>query len=232
MKVKGLHLEDKTPQEQRKIRLLSDIAFAYLHQLDIHAKKHLVNYKKPEQPAIYALWHGYQWTLGMFPQEDRLPIHILISLSNDGEMISRVCHLMGFSLVRGSQGRNGDRATRDILTEINNGNSIAFMVDGPLGPKQKVKKGIIKLAKMAKVPIIPVGSYTKDKFCINSWDNYQIPYNLWAKATMVFGNSIYVPEDINEETEKELRLKLENAMFDAEKDAIIEYRNYWGNKNG
>jgi len=223
MSIKGLYLETKTPKEQRKIKLLSNLAFAYLHQLDIHATKNMINYNKPDSPVIYAMWHACQWGLGMFPAEDRLPIHILVSLSNDGEMISRVCHLLGFSLVRGSQGRQGEKATRDILNELHNGNNIAFMVDGPKGPKQKIKKGIIRIAKMAKVPIIPIIPYTNQKISFNSWDNFQLPCNIWAKASMIFGKPIYVTEEDNEE---EKRLELENYMFELEKDVIIEHRHY------
>ena len=167
MKVKGLHLEEKTPSQQFRIKLFSDLAFAYLHQLDIQAKKFLVNYKPETSPAIYALWHGYQWGLGLFPQEDREKLHILISHSIDGEMIARVCHLMGFSLIRGSHKRGGEQAIRDILSETKTSKNIAFMVDGPKGPKQKVKKGIIKIAKMAQVPIIPIVPYTDKKICFN-----------------------------------------------------------------
>ena len=224
MSVKGLYLESKTPKEQRKIKLLSDIAFAYLHFLDVRVKKYLVNYQKPETPVIYAVWHGYQWALGLFPLEDRKQINILISLSNDGEMIARVCHLMGFSLVRGSQGRQGEKATRDILHELQNGNNIAFMVDGPKGPKQKVKKGIIRLAKMSNAPIVPIVPYTKQKICFNSWDNFQLPYGTWAKMSMMFGKPIYVADEDDEETK---RLELEQALFDLEKDVIIEHRHYF-----
>jgi len=232
MKVKGLYVENKTLKEQIIIKLLSNIAFSYLHQLDIHAKKHLINYDPNKSPAIYALWHGYQWMLGMFPQEDREKLHILISKSNDGEMIARVCHLMGFSLIRGSHKRDGDKALRDILTETKAGNNIVFMVDGPKGPKQKVKKGIIRIAKMAQVPIIPICAYTPNKFCAKSWDNYQIPNNLWTKASMICGEPINVPQDIDANQEKKLIEKLENSLFDLEKDVIIEHREYWEKNNG
>ena len=224
MSVKGLYLESKTPKEQRRIKLLSDIAFAYLHFLDVRVKKYLVNYQKPEKPVIYAVWHGCQWALGLFPLQDRKQINILISLSNDGEMIARVCHLMGFSLVRGSQGRQGEKATRDILHELQNGNNIAFMVDGPKGPKQKVKKGIIRLAKMSNAPIVPIVPYTKQKICFNSWDNFQLPYGTWAKMSMMFGKPIYVTDEDDEEAK---RLELEQALFDLEKDVIIEHRHYF-----
>ncbi len=230
MKIKGLRLEEKTPFQQFKIKLLSNIAFSYLHQLDIHAKKYLVNFKPENKPVIYAMWHGYQWGLGVFPKEFRKDINILISPSNDGEMIARVCHLLGFSLIRGSHQREGEKALREIISATKEGKNIAFMVDGPIGPKQKVKKGIIKIAKMTQVPIVPIIPYTSTKICFNSWDNYQVPTNIWAKGSMIFGDPIYVDSDADEQMEKECRLKLENYMFELEKDIKIEHRNYWKTK--
>ncbi len=228
MSIKGLYLENKTPSEQFKIKLFSNIAFGYLHVLDICAKKYLVNYKPEKRPVIYAMWHGYQWGLGLFPLKDRERLNILISLSNDGEMIARVCHLMGFSLVRGSHQREGEKALRDIIEETKQGNNIAFMVDGPKGPKQKVKKGIIRIAKMAHVPIIPIVPYTDTKFSFNSWDNYQVPNNFFSRVSMIFGEPIEVPANIKEEQEKEYISKLENYMFELEKDIIIEHKHFWG----
>ncbi len=232
MESNGLRLDEKTPVQRFKIKLLSSLAFSYLHPLDVHTKKYLVNFDPEKTPAIYAMWHGYQWGLGLFPNEYRKDIHILVSPSNDGELIARVCYLLGFSLIRGSHQREGEKALREIVAMTKVGKSIAFMVDGPVGPKQKVKKGIIKIAKMAQVPIIPIVPYTADKVCINSWDNYQIPTNLWMKASMIFGEPIYVPHDADEQVEKECRLKLENYMFELEKDIKIEHRQYWEAKNG
>ena len=226
--VKGLHLEDKTLSQQLQIRLLSRMAFMYLHHLDIASKKHLINYNPKQSPVIYALWHGSQWGLGVFPQEDREKLHILISLSNDGEIISRVCHFMGFSLIRGSQKRGGEQAIRDMLSEAKGNENIVFMVDGPKGPKQKVKKGIIRIAKMAKIPIVPIMPYTPSKICVKSWDNYEIPINFFTKASLIFGDPITVPEDADDEVMEKCRLELENKLFELEKDAKIEYRQYWG----
>jgi len=232
MQIKGLRLEEKTKGQQFKIKLISRIVFCYLHLLDIIASKHLFNFKPEQKPVIYAMWHGYQWGLGIFPAEVRKNIHILISLSNDGETIARICHFLGFSLVRGSQKRQGEKALREMITELKNQKNIVFMVDGPKGPKQKVKKGIIRLAKMAQVPIVPIVPYTSDKISFNSWDNYQVPINLFAKGSIIFGEPIYVPHDATEEVEEEKRLELENYMFELEKDLLVKHKKYWEKKNG
>ena len=229
MEIKGLRLHEKKTFKRFQIKLLTDLIFAILHQMDIRIKKELINYDRSKKPAIYAMWHATQWGLGLFDPEERKDINILVSPSNDGELIARICHLLGFSLIRGSHKREGEKATREMIAATEAGQSIAFMVDGPKGPKQKVKKGIIRLAKMAKVPIIPIVPYTAKKKCFNSWDNYQVPTDLWLKGVMAFGEPIYVPADADEAKEEECRLQLEQVLFELEKDAIIEFKHRWGN---
>lgn len=227
MQIKGLRLDKKTPFKRFKIKFITDIIFAILHQMDIRIKKNLINYDKTKTPAIYAMWHAQQWGLGLFDLEDRKDINVLVSLSNDGELIARICHLLGFSLIRGSFKRKGEAAAREMISAAEAGQSIAFMVDGPLGPAKKVKKGAIRIAKMAKIPIIPVVPYTEKKKVFNSWDKYQVPWTLWIKGTMVFGEPIYVPADADEAVEEEYRLKLEQVLLDLEKDVVIEFKQKW-----
>ena len=63
---------------------------------------------------------------------------------------------MGFKTVRGSKGRRGAvEATMNMISALHKGEDCAMMVDGPKGPPKIVKDGIIKVAKMAGVPIVP-----------------------------------------------------------------------------
>ncbi|MCR4881696.1 MAG: lysophospholipid acyltransferase family protein [bacterium] len=224
---KGIYLHEKPLKVQWKVRLVADAAFAYLHQLDANKRLYEINKPAERIPAIYALWHGYQWGLGLFEQEIRPKTNILISKSNDGEIIARLCDHLGFSLIRGSMRRGGDTALREMITSLENGESIAFTVDGPKGPCQQVKKGLIKLAKLSKKPIIPFVPYTGKKISFNSWDKCQVPTRIFLKASIIYGNPIYVPEDADDSIEEEYRQKVENYMFELEKDLIIEHKQYW-----
>ena len=176
------------------------------------------------------MWHGCQWGIGLFEPEDRKNINILVSPSNDGEIIARICHLLGFKLIRGSLKREGDKAAREIITTTQNGENVAFFVDGPKGPNHVVKKGLIRLAKMAKVPIIPAIAHTDKKRSFNSWDNYEVPNTLYLNGVLALGEPIIVPEDISKDEEEEYRLKVEKALFDIHNVAIEEYNKIYGRK--
>ena len=58
----------------------------------------------------------------------------MTSSSFDGEYIARIIELFGYRAVRGSSTRGGVRALLGMHTEIEEGRSVAFTIDGPLGP--------------------------------------------------------------------------------------------------
>lgn len=198
----------RTPKENFKISIAATFGTLVpkFLQLLVRFKRH--NYKEEAQPAIYAIWHGWQYCLGGIPNREN--INILISQSNDGEIVARIAQNMGFSAIRGSMGRGGMKATREILRALEEGKNIAYTVDGPRGPGFKVKEGIIKIAQMSKMPIIPVYGNSSLKLEINSWDKYQIPLP-FAQVPLHFGDPIHVPE--GEEHKEEYRQKLENELL-------------------
>ena len=141
------------------------------------------NYNPPDSSVIYAVWHGLQNYLGGIP--DREKIHILISPSTDGEIIARIVEGIGFSTVRGSTKRQGAKATREIISLLEDGKNVVYAIDGPKGPHGKVKEGIIRIAQMAQRPIVPISGAANLKKVIPSWDKYEI-YFPFAKVPVVF----------------------------------------------
>ena len=112
-----------------------------------------------------------------------------ISKSFDGEIIAQAVEKMGFSTVRGSKNKKrkdkgGKEATFELVTKLKEGKNVAITVDGPTGPLHKVKKGVIKIAKLTGAPIIPVIWYSPSK-CLGTlptWDKIKIP--LWFVKTI------------------------------------------------
>ena len=182
-----------------------------------------INYPKTKQ-CIFVMWHSAQFLVHGF--ENRNKTSILISNSLDGDVVSYVAQHWGFKVKRGSSGRKGAvAATKQLYEELQNGESIAIMVDGPRGPYHKVKKGAITLCLETGVPIVPVHWYSEDKTFkkIHSWDKMQFPCGP-CKIINLYGDPIY-PNDKSEEelineVEKSL-LELENKSPQKYKEAII-----------
>ena len=108
-----------TFKEKRKIFTLSHLAYSYIGMMDKTLRWKTVNNSSNTNPALYAIWHGYQYSL--LGISNRSKLHILISKSNDGEIISRICNWLGFSLIRGSKGRDGTEALRSYNKSFKTG---------------------------------------------------------------------------------------------------------------
>ena len=103
---------------------------------------------------IIAFWHGRQL---MMPLAYRgRQASILISQHRDGEIIARIMGYFGFRSIRGSSTRGGLRALRQLVRTGRNGGDLVVTPDGPKGPACTVQPGVIYLAKMTGLPIIPL----------------------------------------------------------------------------
>lgn len=159
-----------------------------------------INYQNNE-PCIYAMWHGQQFCVHGIPNREKL--NILVSTSIDGEIITRTVQKWGFKTVRGSTARKGAvGGTMQIIERLKSGESVAIMVDGPRGPAKKVKGGVVKIAQMADVPIVPVVWYSPQKNFLKlpSWDSMQTPF-LYTKIVNLYGNPIRVSADSEDKDE-------------------------------
>jgi hypothetical protein len=123
--------------------------------------------------------------------------------------------------VRGSTNRGGTQALRESLRILKQGKSIAYTVDGPKGPIFRVKEGVIKMAQISQVPIIPMVPLARKNFDFKTWDKYQLPY-LFEKTVVSYGDPIYIPRDINADEVEDYRLAIENKLFELN-DQAKEY---------
>ncbi|MGH6802271.1 MAG: lysophospholipid acyltransferase family protein, partial [Methyloceanibacter sp.] len=103
---------------------------------------------------IIAFWHARQL---MMPLTYRgTEAHILISQHQDGEIISRIVERFGLRSVRGSSTRGGAGALRDLIRLGRSGVDLVVTPDGPKGPPQVAKLGVVQLAKATGLPIVPL----------------------------------------------------------------------------
>ncbi len=104
--------------------------------------------------VIIAFWHARQL---MMPLTYRgRQAHILISRHQDGEIIARIVERFGFRAVRGSSTRGGVEALRELIRLGRSGVDLVVTPDGPKGPAQVAKMGVIQLARASGLPIVPL----------------------------------------------------------------------------
>lgn len=74
---------------------------------------------------------------------------LMISQSEDGDIIAGIARKSGWIPVRGSSSRNGGRALREMVDQLKASGLAAHIVDGPTGPAGIIKAGGISLARSA-----------------------------------------------------------------------------------
>src|ERR1700682_2061333 len=68
--------------------------------------------------------------------------------------------------------KRGPRALRQMARNIQSGAArhIAVTPDGPRGPRRTVQPGLVYLAGLTGLPIVPVGFAYRGAWRMNSWD--------------------------------------------------------------
>lgn len=103
---------------------------------------------------IFVFWHAQQL---MMPTVYRgTGANVLISQHQDGEIIARIISQFGHCAVRGSSTRGGVLALRELIRLGRSGADLVVTPDGPKGPRQVAKLGVVQLAKATGLPIVPV----------------------------------------------------------------------------
>ena len=179
--------------------------------------------------CLYALWHNHQCCVYGFP--DKPNTNVMVSRSKDGEVVARAIHdAFGFKIVRGSKDRKGAvEATKQMIEALKHGDSGAIMVDGPRGPQYVVKDGVIKIAKLSGVPIVPVAWYSTNFNLIKlpSWDRLEMPVGD-VRLVNLYGEPIYVPADGDDENDEKIRLELEAKLEELDEQIVDVYEKvYW-----
>ena len=183
-------------------QLLAFITFIYIVFVKITSNIKYENIDSPKKywqdkkPFILAFWHGQLMTFS-YTWKINKKLNILASSHSDGRFGASIARYFKLNNIPISSDSN-NLSLRPIFKILNSNNYIAITPDGPRGPKEKVSEGIIKIAKISKVPIIPVGFESSKNFCLKSWDSFLITLP-FSKCRIVWGDSITIPENLEDQ---------------------------------
>jgi len=166
--------------------------------------------------VVYAFWHGRGWLIA--GGAGRKGTAVLISLSEDGDVMARAAQRLGFHPVRGSSSRGGREGLAEMERGLAEGRSAAITPDGPRGPRHHAQIGAVVLAARSGKPIVPMGIASRPAWAMHSWDAFQIP-KPGARAVVVYGEPIAVPREADLEP---WRARLESALNEVEAEADRE----------
>lgn len=170
-----------------------------------------------KEPVIFCLWHNrLALSLILFrryvqARQPQRKMAALVSASRDGGMLARVLELFDVEPVRGSSSRRGPQALRELVSAGERGRDLAITPDGPRGPCYVVQEGIISLAQLTGMAIVPASFHLSCKWRLKTWDRFQVPLP-FARCEVQLGPPVRIPRDASDAERKQLRAELEARM--------------------
>ncbi|MCU0822858.1 MAG: lysophospholipid acyltransferase family protein [Spirochaetes bacterium] len=165
--------------------------------------------EKGERP-IYASWHQ-RFLPGVTFFNRRKPVVAMVSMSRDGDMMSKAIGMLGWHTVRGSSSKGGTQALKEIKSLTDKGYSVGHLVDGPRGPFGIVKPGIVAMARYSGMPVLPIIISPGSKWSFNSWDKFLLP-KPFSKIKIKFGRPIYISRNAGNNDMEKFRLLIEEQL--------------------
>ncbi len=142
-----------------------------------------------QRPFIFALWHSR--ILPLLYLHRREGMVLLISRHRDGGQLATLAERWGYQFVRGSTQRGGEVGLLGIVRALKGGAVVAVTPDGPRGPAERVKPGIVAAAQHADVPIVPATAQPARGWALGTWDRMCIPKPFTA-IEVTYGPPIHI----------------------------------------
>jgi len=170
-----------------------------------------------DQPVIFCLWHNRLALSMVVHRRHPRKLAALVSASKDGALLAAVLGRFGVEQVRGSSSRRGPQALLELTSRAQKGYDLAVTPDGPKGPRYVVQEGVIALAQVTGLPIIPVTCNSRRKLCLKSWDRFQIPLP-FSRCELILKQPILVPREADGAEREERRRELEISLRQSSRD--------------
>lgn len=143
---------------------------------------------------LVPVWH--ELVYGVMVTHGNHPYLTLSSRSKDGEYAAYISKKLGHIPVRGSSKKGtvekGGKEAMEIYTQqVSAGFNGGITVDGPKGPRRKVKPGILLIAQKTGAGILPITASYNNCWEFNSWDRFKIP-KPFSKISINYGKLYFL----------------------------------------
>lgn len=175
-----------------------------------------------DRPFILCAWHNrlaYAMIAireGIQPKTGRR-MAAMVSASRDGAFLVEILRAFDVEPVRGSTSRRGRQALLELSRQVKAGLHLGITPDGPRGPCYEIQDGILSLAQLTGLPIVPLGCQARRKVRFKSWDRFQLPWPL-TRCDVAFGEPLEVPRKATDEQRNALKDDLKRRMMEINPD--------------
>ena len=151
----------------------------------------------PQHGLIWLFWHNRMLIVpGLYSRYTRKfrQAAVLTSASRDGAVLASVMRCFGLEAVRGSSSRRGAQAMMECRRLLKKNYYIGITPDGPRGPLYEMQPGVVQLARLCAVPIVPIMVEYEKSWRLKSWDRFFIP-KPFSVVHVRFLPLVQVPEE-------------------------------------
>ena len=169
-----------------------------------------------DKPFIICVWHN-RLAYAMYAYRDSIKsvsgrrLAAMVSASKDGAFLVEILRAFDIEPVRGSTSRRGRQALLELSRQMKAGLHLAITPDGPRGPCYEIQDGILSLAQVTGLPIIPLGCASKRKYRFKSWDRFQLPLP-FTRCDVEYGEPLHIPRKLNDADRNEFRAELKKRL--------------------
>jgi lysophospholipid acyltransferase (LPLAT)-like uncharacterized protein len=135
----------------------------------------------------------------------------MASRSRDGDLATGIAESLGYRIFRGSPGKGGATALKQLITAFRKCAGGGFVADGSKGPARVAQKGILILAMYTGAPILPFSMAAKPCWRPRSWDRtvFAMPF---GRIVYAFGPLIRIERGASAESIEQYRIELEESL--------------------
>ncbi|MCQ2735329.1 MAG: lysophospholipid acyltransferase family protein [Alphaproteobacteria bacterium] len=201
-------------------RIVGNLAYCYLKFVGMTTRwksvsgvKEMYEMLEKHGSMIVIGWHGRVLEMPYFWNKSKT-LNALVSPHRDGQYIVKILEKFGIGHVSGSSNKNPTIAALELMSNLQQGNSIAIIPDGPRGPSMKMSMSPIFYAQKSGKPIVGITYSVAHSFIVKkSWDNMMIPFP-FCKGMYAITEPLFVPANASPEEMSQYCLQMEKQLND------------------
>lgn len=187
----------------------------------MEGREHALSLVESDQPLIMAFWHSRLMIMPIVPKKLRRKLAVMVSDNRHGDISARVIAQFDVVSRRGSsanprkkeKNKGGSSALRAMVKDAKSGMNTGITPDGPRGPANEVKMGVVQLARLTGHKMLPISVSVRHAIRLKSWDRLVVPIPVpFSQGVIVFGEPVELT-DRSPEGMEQARLLLEQRII-------------------